>query len=154
MAAVTAAWKVLGDPAARQRYDRSLQAPAAERAPAAPPRPAPASGPTLIAPGPARFPWRFMGVMAAAGIVLVIVGAVTAPEVPARKPDNLLQPNSCVVIERNSDVAEVNCADAHDAVVQQLVPIGSTCPSGTEPHRDRQGMGTACVVLVGAVAGA
>jgi molecular chaperone DnaJ len=88
-----------------------------------------------------------MAVMATVGTVLVLLGAITAGPVEPTKPDNLLQPNSCVVVQPNSDVAEVSCADEYDGIVRQLVPIGSVCPVGTQAHRDRQGMGTACIVM-------
>jgi hypothetical protein len=29
--------------------------------------------------------------------------------------------------------------------VELLVPEGEACPGASEPHRDQQGMGTACV---------
>jgi molecular chaperone DnaJ len=97
--------------------------------------------------GIARFPWKLMAVMATVGSIVVLIGAITASPIEPRKPDNLLQPNSCVSILANGDAAEVVCDGARDGVVQQLIPVGSTCPAGTEGHRDRQGMGTACVVI-------
>ena len=33
--------------------------------------------------------------------------------------------------------------------VRAFIPFGATCPGLTEPHRDRQGMGVACIDLVG-----
>jgi molecular chaperone DnaJ len=151
MAAIADAWRVLGDPAARRRYDQSLRAPQPTTAPtdvhpdrdtAPPPVPTP-----YVTGDPARFPWRFMAVMATAGTLLVLLGAITSGPAEPAKPDNVLEQNSCVVVQPNTDVAEVSCAGPHDGVVRQLIPIGSVCPQGTEAHRDRQGMGTACIVL-------
>jgi hypothetical protein len=39
----------------------------------------------------------------------------------------------------------VPCDDLHDGVVADFVPFDTSCAIGTEPHRDRQGMGIACV---------
>jgi len=41
---------------------------------------------------------------------------------------------------------EIDRAGPHDGVVQQLIGFEMTCPTDTEPYRDRQGMGEACVV--------
>lgn len=158
MAAVSGAWRVLGDPVARRRYDQSLRDPQPSAARIGGTRPNvgrrpdddlyPTPTPAPYVTGePARFPWKLMAVMATAGTVLVLVGAITAGPVEPAKPDNLLQQNSCVLVQPNSDVAEVSCAQEYDGVVRQLVPIGSVCPVGTQAHRDRQGMGTACVVI-------
>ncbi len=161
MAAAARAWEVLGNPAARTRYDTSLRTPAGATSGGAGgaggaehggshSRPMTTSAPSAqpyTTGGIAKFPWKLMAVMATVGSIVVLIGAITASPVEPRKPDNLLQPNSCVSILANGDAAEVVCDGAHDGVVQQLVPVGSTCPAGTEAHRDRQGMGTACVVI-------
>jgi molecular chaperone DnaJ len=62
-------------------------------------------------------------------------------------PDNLLTPGSCVVVEPNGDAAEVDCANSHDGVVATIVAFDEACEAGLEPHRDRQGLGTACVKM-------
>ena len=41
---------------------------------------------------------------------------------------------------------EVDCAEEHTGVVRALVGFDMTCPTDTQPIRDRQGMGIACVV--------
>ena len=103
-----------------------------------------AAAPVATTYAPARFPWRFMLGMAAVGIVFVVVGhQFTDPGEPTR-PDGLLQAGSCVAL--GVDASEVVCDGRQDAVVQVLVPSDQTCPTGTESFRDRQGMGTACVV--------
>ena len=42
---------------------------------------------------------------------------------------------------------EVLCTDdpTVDLKVEAFVPFSDSCPGGTSPHRDRQGMGIACV---------
>jgi hypothetical protein len=40
----------------------------------------------------------------------------------------------------------VDCAAEHYGVVSQLIGFDMVCPSDQESYRDRQGMGTACVV--------
>ena len=151
MAAAASAWEVLGNPAARTRYDSSLRLPTGAggaNVGASSYEPSSSSPPEAYTTGGiAKFPWKLMAVMATVGSIVVLVGAITASPVEPRKPDNLLQPNSCVSILANGDAAEVVCDGGRDGVVQQLVPVGSTCPAGTEAHRDRQGMGTACVVI-------
>ncbi len=144
MAEVNEAWHVLGHPHRRREYDRRLgvgsipSEPAPERVPE-PPRP------PIVAPGPVRFPWRLMAVMAAVGVAIVLVGAVTFEPGQAPPADRLLTAGSCVVIQPNGDAAEVTCAEPHDAVVVTLVAFDGSCPFGTDPHRDQQGLGLACV---------
>lgn len=149
MAALNEAWRVLGDPARRARYDVELSR-ARGSAPAASPPPDVERGwqPTDAA---AHYPWRFVLGLAAFGIAIVIVGVIVYhPSNTPPPPDNILGAQSCVVIEPNGDARETHCSQPHDGVVGQLVPFDAPCPDGTEAHRDRQGMGTACVRLVGA----
>jgi len=61
-------------------------------------------------------------------------------------PDGLLQAGSCVVVNANQLAVEVDCAEEHTGVVRALVGFDMTCPADTQPIRDRQGMGIACVV--------
>jgi hypothetical protein len=155
MAAVNEAWRVLGDAELRRRYDAELAA-----------RERPSSGATRVhGPGdataarsaappvvpqpvvhqPARFPWRFMAALLTLGVALVVAGVVLYdPPAPA-KPDGILRPGDCVALSPELEASEVPCGQ-HDAVVDRLVPFGEACPSGTQGYRDRQGMGTACVV--------
>lgn len=97
--------------------------------------------------GPARIPWRsvlFVAMLAIIGIV--VLAQFTEPGEP-RGPDGIIQIGSCVTIEPNGDAREVLCtADpAVDLVVEGFVPFDEACPGGTVAHRDRQGMGVACV---------
>jgi hypothetical protein len=151
MAAINEAYRVLGDPARRQRYDEEIAAPVALRhserqwVTADPDRDVASFVPDVT---PARFPWKFMAVLASLGIGVMVLGLIfSKPTVPAA-PDNILRSADCVELSTQLDAAEVSCAGEHDAVVRVLIPFGDTCPGGTEPYRDRQGMGTACVVRV------
>lgn len=148
MADINEAYRVLGEPSRRAVYDASRRtgsavagrshSPATTASMSATSRPAPLP--------PARYPWRLAAFMFVVGAAVVLVGAVLyRPKEPA-PPDNLLGAGSCVVLEPNGDAREVNCTGAAgELVVQALVTAGTVCPDGAEPHRDRQGRGTACV---------
>lgn len=88
-----------------------------------------------------------MGVLALLGVGFVVLGVVTASDPVPEVVDNLLRPGDCVAFEANGDAAERLCSEPHDGVVEVLLADGGRCPDGTEPHRDRQGLGTACVRL-------
>lgn len=147
MARINEAYRVLGDPGRRAVYDAQMRsgrptltaaraAPAAETADPSPP-------PVLT---PARFPWKLAGVMAAVGATVVLVGAALYEPGTDPPPDNVLQPGSCVVVEPNHDVREVNCSGgADELVVASVVPVDEPCPDGLAAYRDRQGLGMACV---------
>lgn len=165
MAEVNQAWWVLGDRVRRAAYDDQLRSTDRRSAPTSASTGgsyvnAPARGPVAASSeaahnpldrsqDPPRFPWRFMSVLAALGIAVVILGVILQSPTTPLPVDNVLGPGSCVVLQTNGDAAEVACTGTHDAVVQVLVPVGDRCPVGTEPHRDRQGMGTACVTPAG-----
>jgi molecular chaperone DnaJ len=84
--------------------------------------------------------------MVAGSIALVLLlNALSGPAVPIG-PDGLLQAGSCVVVNANQLAVEVDCAGEHTGVVRALVGFDMTCPTDTQPIRDRQGMGIACVV--------
>jgi molecular chaperone DnaJ len=88
-----------------------------------------------------------MLVLAAAGVAFILVNAaLTRPGAPPA-PDNMVEAGSCVNIEDNGDAREVLCDGSNDGVVQALIPLDAKCGVGTEPHRDRQGMGVVCVRL-------
>lgn len=98
--------------------------------------------------GPARFPWRGMLFVATVGIVgVVVLAQFTEPGEPAG-PDGILRVGDCVTIEVNGDAREVLCTgDATtDLRVDAFVAFDASCPAVSEPHRDRQGMGVACVI--------
>lgn len=153
MPAINEAYRILSDPARRAVYDATLRgAPASGRGPASTPR-ATGSDPAPTMPtfpshlGPARIPWRSVMFVATLAIIgIVVLAQFTEPGEP-RGPDGLIQIGSCVTIEPNRDAREVLCtADpAVDLVVEAFVPFDDACPGGTVAHRDRQGMGVACV---------
>lgn len=141
MAAITRAWNTLSDHSRRREYDASLREPIARAAPTA-------TRPTVhvAAPTPARFPWRMLlGFVVIGSAVVLVLNVVSQPAAP-RGPDGLITSGSCVVIDGTQAAVEVSCAGEHYGVVEQLIGFDMTCRTGTEPYRDRQGMGTACVV--------
>jgi molecular chaperone DnaJ len=145
MAAVNEAWRVLSDPVSRARYDADLglgNDSAVSAAATVPPRVVPFVGDQR----PARFPWRFVVLfVVAAAIVILVVGALTDPGEPT-PIDNVVRVGSCVTIDSvRLEVDEVACTDAHDGVVEQVVPFDASCPFSLVGYRDRQGMGIACV---------
>jgi molecular chaperone DnaJ len=137
---INEAWRVLGDPVLRYDYDRTLDSPAppiveAVRVPSS----------AVAAPPPSSFPWRFLLCLTAVGIGIVLLGVFTYQPSKPGPPDNLLEPGSCVVMEDNRDASEVNCDTPHDGVVVSMIDSDQRCPVDLEPHRDRQGLGVACV---------
>ena len=145
MAAVNEAWRVLSDPVLRARYDAELglgNDSAVNATVTVPPRVVPFA----VDQTPARFPWRFVVLfVVAAAIVILVVGAFTDPGEPT-PIDNVVRVGSCVTIDSvRLEVDEVACTDAHDGVVEQVVPFDASCPFSLVGYRDRQGMGIACV---------
>lgn len=159
MAALNVAWSVLSDPQRRRTYDESLQQGASTSSNA---KTSSVDEPTTferdrlsqmfaqkpLSTSPARFPWRSMLIIAAVGVVAVLIVGIFSDPGEEPPPDQLLNSGSCVTIESDQTVREVRCSDPHDAVVRQLIGFDMTCPGQTQPYRDRQGMGTACVVPV------
>ena len=140
MAHIAEAWRVLSDATLRRAYDSELTAPVSQ-----PIRET--QGQYVHAPA-ARgvFPWRMVSFMVAGSIAIVLLlNALSDPAVPMG-PDGLLQAGSCVVVNANQLAVEVDCAGEHTGVVTALVGFDMTCPTDTQPIRDRQGMGIACVV--------
>ena len=73
-----------------------------------------------------------------------MVAQFTEPGTP-RPPDGILRIADCVEIEPDNDAREIACTGEQDLVVRAVVAFDATCPNGTAPHRDRQGMGVACI---------
>jgi molecular chaperone DnaJ len=151
MPAVNEAYRVLNDPGRRAQYDTSLRRPVGPSSRSSPSVDDSAGSwdasrlPAHHHDGPARVPWRmllFSGSIAIAGIVTI--AQFTEPgEAPG--PDGLLRPGDCVEILPNTDASEVACTGVDDIVMRVLIPFDGNCPGLTEPHRDRQGMGVACL---------
>lgn len=145
ISAINEAWNVLSDPAKRRSFDLSLKTPITESSRASTTYSYESPSETIVYP-PARFPWRSMLVLAGIGITAVLVlNAFAKPSVPG-KPDQLLQPGSCVNIDPTRFAYEVVCSEPHDAEVVQFVAIDRPCPASTLAYLDRQGMGKACVL--------
>ena len=143
MAAITQAWNTLSDHGRRRMYDVSLR-PGDSRAHTT--RSTTTHTPYVAPATPARFPWRMLlGFVGIGSIVVVGLNIVSQPAEP-RGPDGLISSGSCVVIDATQAAVEVSCDGEHYGVVEQLIGFDMTCRTGTEPYRDRQGMGTACVV--------
>ena len=136
MAQVVRAWSTLSDPLLRRAYDEELFDAQSEIDESFPPTP--------IVRG--NFPKGLIGWILAIGIAGVLVLNVLSDPIAPAKPDGLLQSGSCVVVDTNKLAVEVGCEVDHYGVVRQLVGFDMACPSDTEPIRDRQGMGHACVV--------
>ena len=154
MADINEAYRVLSDPGRRALYDRTLDARRVGTVEEGLPpetddesvRRAARSGRLLSPDGPARFPWKPMLVVAAVGSALVLVSAAFADPPGEEVPDGILRTDSCVTIEPNGDAREIACTGEDDIVVELLIPTGARCPVGMEPHRDRLGLGVACIV--------
>jgi molecular chaperone DnaJ len=165
MPAVNEAYRVLGDPGRRAIYDRSLRAGRVGSAATSSHRSAtrspgdgearPGGGPvpdsprsTVLSPsGPARVPWKLMAVAAVVGSVAVVVGASFDDPPSEEPPDGILRAGSCVEIEANGDAREIACTGGDaDIVVELVLPTGAPCPRDLLAHRDRLGLGTACIV--------
>jgi len=152
-AEVNEAYRVLVDPSRRFEYDRQRRAVGS----AVPPSWSGGHADPFehityqrSAPRPQspdrRVPWRgVLAVIVAAAIGVVVLSALARPSVQ-RAPDGLLQSGSCVAIDPNRDAREVVCTGTADIVVDVLVPFDIPCPQGTVGHRDRQGMGIACIL--------
>lgn len=154
MPSINEAYRVLNDPGRRAVYDAALRdgpssatttrgdhtTPDTDRFEAPPHHLRPFDG-------PARVPWRsllFFALLAIAGIV--VLAQFAGPRIE-QGPDGILRNGDCVEILTNGDAREVACTDDANLVVRAFVPFDSTCPGMTEPHRDRQGMGVACIRL-------
>jgi len=155
MADLNRAWHDLRDPDRRRQYDLTLAMPPSTSAASASTSTSTwAFVPTASPPQPdhpffepAKFPWRFLGVLFLIGLVFVVIGVVTASDPVPPTVDNVLEPGSCVTIANNGEAVEQLCSKPHDGVVVVFLASPGQCPDGTEAHRDHLGMGTACVRL-------
>ena len=157
LSAVSQAWSVLGDPATRREYDKSL---AQQSAPKRTDKSYQSSDsksrplddfveerdfevPRIIVR--AQFPWRFMLTLIGIGALLILALRSTVSTNIPQGPDSLIQSGSCVALDATQAVYEVSCDQPNDGVVRQLIGFHMTCPSDTFGYRDRQGMGIACL---------
>ena len=145
MSEVNAAWAVLSDPARRRALDDELVRPRSTSMSGS----NESAGPVVVEPLPRpRIPWKLMlGIVVIGSAAVLTAHANTTSPAPGT-PDQLLQSGSCVDIDDMSVAVEVSCDGAYDGVVRQLIAFDRACPQDTMTHRDRQGMGLACVDLV------
>ena len=153
MLEINEAWRVLSDPVLRYKYDADLRAHRNEvDGNEVQQRQERLQNFAVDAErhrySPAKFPWKFVVAVIVLGTILILVlGAFSKPGEPA-PIDNVLRVGSCVAInEVQQEAYEVDCADAHAGVVQQIVPFDAVCPYPWTAYRDRQGMGQACVAV-------
>ncbi len=161
MPAINEAYRVLNDPGRRMMYDRSLEnrpthAPASGRSAGRSTTSDSAGsveeqwnfgGPDMYRP--ARVPWRSLSVFVSIAIIAILVLAQFGGVDNQSGPDGILRSGDCVEFQANGDAREILCTGEPDVdqVVRAFIPFDGNCPGGTEPHRDRQGMGVACVAL-------
>ncbi len=154
MPEINEAYRVLIDPGRRAVYDAGLRgqrvgpaAPAPDRDPGRPAESAPRTPMHPSHSAPARIPWRSLLVVGIVAIVgIVVLAQFTEPAEPLG-PDGILRVGDCVEIEPDNDAREVACTGdpSVDRKVAAFVAFDAPCPGGTARHRDRQGMGVACV---------
>jgi hypothetical protein len=144
---VNEAWRVLGDPARRAAYDRSLAAPAT--AIARTPSPATGSRTTTVDPDfdtPIAHPLAEPGDLGisivrmvpwiAVAFVLVAIFVFTAYAGPSRSNDELdAYVGGCVSISASSSVTSVPCESPSDGEVVRVVASYAACPSGSTARR-------------------
>lgn len=160
MHAVNEAYRILNDPGRRALYDtelRALDAAQPVTGPAAPVSSRRGAGRVeqpVVPDGyepperphePARLRLRTIAAavgLTIAGVVLLSLFANPGEDPP---PDGILRVGDCVEFEPDQDAREIRCTGQGDLVVRAFVTFDATCPGLTEPHRDRLGMGVACV---------
>ena len=156
MAAVNEAYRVLGDPVRRREFDRSIgrfgsaAGPAAQRPADVDDadevyRPPPVPPSRMMPAGPARVPWKMMGIAAVVGSAVILFAAAFNDPPSTEVPDGIMRVGSCVSIQDNFDVREVACTGDGDIVVDLVIPTDATCPAGLVSYRDRLGLGNVCI---------
>lgn len=159
MPAINEAYRVLNDSGRRAIYDRSLVGAGASAHHTAPTGTDGSASQAAESDErwdfgypevhrPARVPWRSLLVFGSFAVVGVLILAQFSGVDDNVGPDGILRNGDCVEIQVNGDAREVLCTGEVDLVVRAFIPFDGTCPGLTEPHRDRQGMGVACVELL------
>lgn len=141
MTELNAAYRVLGDPDRRARFDRS-ERPVVPAPTAATPAAKPSAVP---APEHSGFPWRSTIIAAVVGTVAV--GAVSLAAGPSEDapPDGVVTIGSCVEVLAVNEVGETDCDNPDALVVETMVPLDGRCPGNRVEYRDRLGLGKVCV---------
>jgi len=156
MAEVNEAWRVLGDPERRQRYDLELADAGRPATGSAAPGGSPSAArdhqvPVMVPTGDiSRFPWRLFAILFAVGVVVVFVGNTLTDPRPPAPIDNFLVPGECVVFDGSVDeIVPVACDGPYDAMVVAVVSDPAECPTGSVDRRDPLGRGRACLDVAG-----
>ncbi|MDA3027646.1 MAG: J domain-containing protein [Actinomycetota bacterium] len=140
MAELNEAYRVLSDPTRRADYDRGRRSESSTSPVVRSARP------TIAQVVPARFPWRFVVVLAGVGSTAVLVSAALAPSSREMGPDGVIQAGSCVEVDATGFAREVSCTGTEsDLVVENLVPTDSVCSDGAIGYLDRLGLGRVCL---------
>ena len=152
MPAINEAYRILNDPGRRAMYDRSLDSvQASTQRLTSTPYSEPAErwnvGGDVYA-GPGRSAGRSLLVCSAIAIFAIVFLAQFAQPTGPQPPDGILRNGDCVQILDNGDAREIACTGIEDMVVRAFNPtFDASCPGRTVRHRDRLGMGVACVEL-------
>ena len=154
MPAINEAYRILNDPGRRALYDRSLSgAQASTQRPTSAPGPEPETAERWNIGGdlyarPARIPWRSLLLCSSVAMFAIVVLAQFAQPTGPQPPDGILRNGDCVQILDNGDAREIACTGIEDMIVRAFNPtFDASCPGRTVPHRDRLGMGVACIEL-------
>lgn len=143
---VNEAWKVLGDPASRAAYDRTLGPlpitwrPPWEGQPAAPPTP-------VVRAIPATFPWKLL-LATALGIVTIVFIAVATIGQTDDDPTSVFAVDIgvCVTISEGPTTRTVSCDEPNDGEIVAFVDAPDQCPEDSAARRLVKGApGLACL---------
>ena len=152
MSAINEAYRILNDPGRRAMYDRSLSGGQANtQRPTSAPRAESETAEQWNIGGdvyarPARIPWRSLLVFSSVAIVAIVVLAQFGQPTGPQPPDGILRNGDCVQILDNGDAREIACTGIEDMIRTAKKPA-TTGKAATVPHRDRLGMGVACIEL-------
>jgi hypothetical protein len=145
MAAINAAWHVLGDPVRRRSYDEMLAF--AETTVAVFMQ---RSTPLVSEDEPQvrrhrKIGWGLVLLAQAAALVIAVL-AIQWTLTRSSSADGKLVAGDCVRVTSGAPPVEVDCKHDHDAVVAAVVQFGHTCPEATTPYFSWEGR--VCMVSV------